>query len=79
LSSLLTLPSFIETFPETASGFGSAQSLLVAICTSFLRFFDTELTLRSHWVYVGSFVELVRWRLVRTKEDHLRVGHLLLQ
>lgn len=32
LSSLLTLPSFIETFPETASGFGSAQSLLVAIC-----------------------------------------------
>jgi hypothetical protein len=34
LSSLLTLPSFIETFPETASGFGSAQSLLVAICTS---------------------------------------------
>lgn len=36
LSSLLTLPSFIETFPETASGFGSAQSLLVAICTSTL-------------------------------------------
>jgi hypothetical protein len=32
LSSLLTLPAFIEVFPETASGFGSAQSLLVAIC-----------------------------------------------
>jgi hypothetical protein len=29
----LTLPAFIETFPETAGGFGSAQSLLVAICT----------------------------------------------
>lgn len=28
----MTLPAFIETFPETAGGFGSAQSLLVAIC-----------------------------------------------
>jgi len=32
LSSLLTLPSFIETFPSTGSGFGYAQSLLVAVC-----------------------------------------------
>ena len=32
LSSLLTLPAFRETFPSTASGFGYAQSLLVAVC-----------------------------------------------
>lgn len=32
LSSLLTLPAFIETFPSTAAGFGYAQSLLVAVC-----------------------------------------------
>jgi hypothetical protein len=34
LSSLLTLPSFIETFPSTGTGFGYAQSLLVAVCKS---------------------------------------------
>ena len=75
LSSLLTLPSFIETFPETASGFGSAQSLLVAICTSVIPLDGSELTYRPHRMHVRSFVEFVRRGLARTEEDNLRVSH----
>lgn len=48
LSSLLTLPSFRETFPSTATGFGYAQSLLVAVCESDSTL-NTMLTLQINW------------------------------
>ena len=32
LSSLLTLDSFVETFPETGGQFNAMQSFMVAVC-----------------------------------------------
>lgn len=51
LSSLLTLPSFVETFPETGSGFGYAQSLLVAVCEFTVAFDKSTLIVRSIGLY----------------------------
>jgi hypothetical protein len=62
LSSLLTLDSFAETFPQAGGSFSTLQSFMVAICTTSLTQLLTFLAEnRSNRMHGWRFTQSVRW------------------
>ena len=53
LSSLLTLDSFVETFPETGGEFNAMQSFMVAVC----RWDAGSRLPRSNWLHGGCAIQ----------------------